>query len=461
MPDADLIIRGSTVCLPDGLTETDVAVAGGKICAVGGDLSAKNTIDARGLLLLPGAIDAHVHYNEPGRTDWEGWATGSLASAAGGTTCVFEMPLNAFPPTLDAKSFAQKRAAAEASSVVDFGLWGGITPINLDKLSELAECGVIGFKAFMSSSGTPDFERSDLTTLRAGMKQAAELGLPVAVHAEDEAMIALLVAEAKAAGRISARDYLASRPIAAEVAAIRNACDIAGETGCRLHIVHVSCGEGIDAIREAQRRGVDVTAETCPHYLDFNEDDVVSIGAAAKCAPPIRPENVRADMIERVKRGEIDTLGTDHSPCPPHMKESNDFFLIWGGIMGAQQFIGPLFAAGLDVATIARLTGSNVAERFGLEGRKGSIVVGCDADLLLLDPKKEHRVTHEELLTRHRLSPYAGRTFPVSVHSVWVRGQSAWSVDAGRGTSRGRLVKASPQRLGRAEAASPPLVVEG
>lgn len=446
MAEADLIIRDATVCLPDRMAVASVAVADGKICAVGGELSAKQAIDARGLLLMPGAIDAHVHYNEPGRTEWEGWATGSLASAAGGATCVFEMPLNAFPPTLDAESFRAKRAAAEASSVLDFALWGGITPLNLDKLSELAECGVIGFKAFMSSSGTPDFERSDLTTLRAGMKQAAQLGLPVAVHAEDEPMIARLVAEAKAAGKVGARDYLASRPIAAEVEGIRNACDIAGETGCRLHIVHVSCGEGIDAIREARHRGVDVTAETCPHYLAFNEDDVVAIGAPAKCAPPIRAENVRADMVARVKRGQIDTLGTDHSPCPPVMKESDDFFLIWGGIMGAQQFVGPLFAAGLDAATIASLTGPNVARRFGLEGRKGSIAVGHDADLLLLDPKKEHVVTCRELLTRHRLSPYAGRTFPVSVHSVWVRGQPAWSAEGGRGPSRGRLV-AGPRVL--------------
>lgn len=441
MPDADLIIRGAQVCLPDGITETDVAVADGKICAVGEDLSAKQTIDARGLLLMPGAIDAHVHYNEPGRTDWEGWASGSLASAAGGATCVFEMPLNAFPPTLDAKSFGQKRAAAEASSVLDFGLWGGITPLNLDKLSELAECGVIGFKAFMSSSGTPDFERSDLKTLRAGMKQAAQLGLPVAVHAEDEHMIANLVAEAKAAGRVGARDYLASRPIAAEVAAIRNACDIAGETGCRLHVVHVSCGEGIDAIHEARRRGVDVTAETCPHYLAFNEDDVVAIGAAAKCAPPIRPENVRADMVARVQRGEIDTLGTDHSPCPPSMKESDDFFIIWGGIMGAQQFVGPLFASGLNALSIANLTGPNVAKRFGLGGRKGTIAVGYDADLLLLDPKKSHLVARNELLTRHRISPYVGRTFPVSLTEVRVRGKCAWSAGKGRGPSRGRLIQ--------------------
>lgn len=440
MADADLIIHGAAVCLPDGFSETDVAVAEGKICAVGGNHSAEQTVDARGLLLLPGAIDAHVHYNEPGRAEWEGWATGSLASAAGGASCVFEMPLNAQPPTLDAESFALKREAAEASSVVDFALWGGLTPANLDKMPELAACGVIGFKAFMSSSGTPDFERSDRATLRAGMKVAARFGLPVAVHAEDEASILSLTAAAKAAGKTGVRDYLASRPIAAEVAAICEACDLAGETGCRLHIVHVSCGEGIDAIREARRCGVDVTAETCPHYLLFNEDDVVSLGAAAKCAPPIRAEQVRADMVARVQRGEIDTIGTDHSPSPPSMKTGEDFFAIWGGIIGAQQFAGALFAAGLDAAAVARLTCSNVARRFGLDGRKGSIVAGCDADFLLLDPAKSQSVTGGGLLTRNPSSPYIGRTFPISVHSVWVRGRPAWSAAEGRGPSRGRLV---------------------
>jgi allantoinase len=441
MPDADLIVRGATVCLPDGVTETDVAVADGKICAIGEELSAKQTIDAHGLLLMPGAIDAHVHYNEPGRTDWEGWATGSLASAAGGATCVFEMPLNAHPPTLDAASFSLKRGAAEASSVLDFGLWGGITPVNLDKLPELAECGVMGFKAFMSSSGTPDFERSDLKTLRAGMQRVAKLGLPVAVHAEDEAMITKLVAEARAAGKTSAHDYLASRPIAAEVAAIRNACDIAGETGCRLHIVHVSCGEGIDAILEARRRGVDVTGETCPHYLVFSEGDVVSIGAAAKCAPPIRAENVRADMVSRVKHGGVDTLGTDHSPCPPEMKETSDFFKVWGGIAGAQSFLPALSSAGLDTETIGQLAASNVASRFGLSARKGAIAIGMDADLVLVDPRGARTLRREDLLMRHAVSPYLGREFPASIESVWLRGTPVWSRTGGRGPARGRLVR--------------------
>jgi allantoinase len=437
----DFVIRGAQVCLPDGLRTIDVAVSDGKIAGTGDGLSAPEIIEAEGLLLLPGAIDAHVHYNEPGRTDWEGWATGSLASAAGGATCVFEMPLNAHPPTLDAESFDLKRRAAEASSVVDFALWGGLTPVNLDKMRELGERGVIGFKAFMSSSGTDDFRRSDRETLRRGMKIAADLGLPVATHAEDEEMVARLADEAKSAGRRGVRDYLASRPIAAEVAAIREACELAGETGCKLHIVHVSCGEGLDEIRAAKDRGVDVTAETCPHYLVFDTDEAVRIGAPAKCAPPLRSEAARADLVARVSAGGVDTLGTDHSPCPPQMKDKKDFFEVWGGIAGAQSFLPSLWALGLGVETVVALTASNVANRFGLAGRKGAIAPGMDADLVLIDPRRGRILRAGDLLTRHAVSAYVGREFPASVISVWARGAPVWSRSGGRGAARGRLVR--------------------
>jgi allantoinase len=441
MAEADLIIRGAMVCLPDRMVEAEVAVAGGKVVAVGGAVSAATEIDGRGQFLLPGAIDAHVHYNEPGRTDWEGWATGSLASAAGGATCVFEMPLNAHPPTLDAESFRMKQAAAEASSVVDFALWGGITPVNLDKLSELADCGAIGFKAFMSSSGTDDFQRSNAETLREGMKRAAALGLPVAVHAEDEAMVSAAARAAREAGRTTMRDYLHSRSIAAEVAAIREACALAGETGCRLQVVHVSCSEGLDEIRAARQRGVEVTAETCPHYLIFNEDDAVRIGAGAKCAPPLRAAAVRADLVERVRSGNVDTIGTDHSPCPPAMKDKPDFFEVWGGIAGAQSLLPSLWAAGLAPAEIARLTSGNVASRFGLARCKGTIGEGFDADLVLVDARHPQILRAGDLLTRHAVSAYVGREFPAAVTSVWVRGVSVWSRAAGRGAARGRLVR--------------------
>jgi allantoinase len=445
MSAADFVIRGATVCRPGGEAIEDVGVADGLICATGDGIEAEEEIDGRGLLLLPGAIDAHVHYNEPGRTEWEGWATGSLASAAGGASCVFEMPLNAHPPTLDAASFRLKRAAAEASSVVDFALWGGLTPGNLATMEELADCGVVGFKAFMSSSGMDDFQRSDTATLRAGMKIAARAGLTVAVHAEDEAMTAELAAQARRRGGTGVGDYLASRPPAAEVAAIREACEVAGETGCRLHVVHVSCGEGLLTVAEARARGVDVSAETCPHYLLLTEGDVERLGAAAKCAPPLRPEAVRADLVARVRRGEVLTLGTDHSPCPPEMKQGDDFFRVWGGIMGAQQFLPALRAAGLEPGEIARLACANVAERFGLSGRKGGLEPGRDADLVLIDPRSVWRCSAGELLTRHAISPYVGRTFPFTVAATWVRGRLAWSAGQGRGPARGRLV--SPPRL--------------
>jgi len=441
MAEADFIIRGATVCLPDRMARIDVAVAGGFICGVGGEESAAVEVDGTGQFLLPGAIDAHVHYNEPGRADWEGWATGSLASAAGGATCVFEMPLNASPPTLDAESFALKKSLAENLSVLDFALWGGLTPTNLDKLGELADCGAIGFKAFMSSSGTDDLLWSNAEILREGMKRAASLGLPVAVHAEDEAMVSAAARAAQEAGRTTMTDYLHSRTIAAEVAAIRLACELAGETGCRLQIVHVSCGEGLDEIAAARQRGVDVTAETCPHYLFFNEDDAVRIGVDAKCAPPLRGETERADLLARVRAGGVDSIGTDHSPCPPEMKDRPDYFQVWGGIAGAQSLLPSLWAVGLVPATVARLTSGNVAARFGLAHRKGGIAWGKDADLVLVDPRNPQILRAGDLLTRHAKSAYIGREFPLAVTAVWVRGVPAWSRSGGRGAARGRLVQ--------------------
>lgn len=441
MADADFIIRGAQVCLPDRTEITDVAVADGRICAVGRDVTVEEEVDAAGLFLLPGAIDAHVHYNEPGRADWEGWSTGSLASAAGGASCVAEMPLNASPPTLDAASFEAKRLVAAEKSAVDFALWGGLTPKNLDRLEELAACGVIGFKAFMSSSGMDDFLRSDAKTLRDGMARAAALGLPVAVHAEDEEIVAAGAALAQDEGRTGMGDYLHSRPITAEVAAIRLACELAGETGCRLHVVHVSSGEGLTAIGEARSRGVDVSAETCPHYLLFNEDDAVRIGVDAKCAPPLRREAVRADLLMRLRAGEVDTLGTDHSPCPPAMKEGGDFFQVWGGIAGAGQFLPALCAADVAPPLIALLTARRVASRFGLADRKGAIAEGLDADLVLVDLNEAWTCQAESLVTRHKSSLYTGCRFPATVRRVWVRGCTAWDCATGRGPSRGQLVR--------------------
>src|SRR5215208_2629532 len=243
----DLLVRGGTVVTPYEISIADVGVSHGQIIEVSAEIggTAREEIDARGLHVLPGVVDVHVHFNEPGRADWEGWATGSAACAVGGTTTAAEMPLNAHPPTLDGPSFDAKENAAGTSSRVDFALWGGLTPVNLELMEELAERGVIGFKAFMSSSGIDDFPAADDATLFKGMQRAASLGLPVAVHAENDALTSALAARAIAAGQIGARDYLASRPVIAEVEAIARAILFAEETGCALHVVHVSTGRGI------------------------------------------------------------------------------------------------------------------------------------------------------------------------------------------------------------------------
>jgi len=315
----DLLIRGGTVVGPAGAGRADVAIVAGRIGEVAPELAgdAAETIDATGCHVLPGVVDPHVHFNDPGRSEWEGFASGSTAFAAGGGTLFVDMPLNASPPTLDAASFDAKLAAAQGAARTDFALWGGLVPGNVDRLPELAARGVAGFKAFMSGSGIGDFQAADDATLWQGMKLAGELGLPVLVHAENDALTAALARDAVAAGRTGIRDYLASRPVVAEVEAIRRAITLAADAGCPLHVVHVSSGTGVAAVVEARARGVDVTCETCPHYLVLTEDDVERIGAAAKCAPPLRPAAVQAALLAEIAT-KVDALaGMDPAAAGP------------------------------------------------------------------------------------------------------------------------------------------------
>jgi allantoinase len=447
MSDWDLLFRGARLVSADGITTADVAVIGEQISAVGVNLSgsAKQVVDAAGAYLFPGIIDAHIHFNEPGREHWEGLASGSRALAAGGGTVFFDMPLNAAPPTLDRESFEQKRACAEQKSVLDFGLWGGLTPANLDRMDELAELGVIGFKAFMSESGTSDFQRADAATLKQGMKTAARWKLPVGVHAEDNTMIESLVRAKRTAGLKHWRDYLDSRPIDAELAAIRVAIDLAGETGCALHVVHVSCSDGIDLISQAKQQGLDVTAETCPHYLLLNDEDLGMIGAPAKCAPPLRSASVQQALWQRWLTGQIDTLGSDHSPAPPDMKTSTDFFDIWGGIAGCQHAF-PLLIAETEkraqnagFSQFVRATSADVALRFGIGATKGKIAPGQDADLVLIRLGQNERV--QDLLYRHPVSPYLGKTLAAVVSQTWVRGRRIFADGQVPDSFRGKFLR--------------------
>jgi allantoinase len=307
-----VIVRGGTVVLPGAVpVVADVAVEDGAIAAIGPELEPSGEeIDARGLHVLPGALDAHVHFNEPGRTDWEGWETGTAALAAGGATACVEMPLNAHPPTVDGAAFDAKVAAARASAKVDFALWGGLVPGPLERMDELAERGVAGFKAFMCDTGIDDFDAVDDDQLGAGMERAAALGLPVLVHAERPSELRPMDGDGW-------RAWVASRPPLAELAAIERAIALAEQTGCSLHVVHVSTGAGVAAVAEASARGADVTCETCPHYLALTEEDLERLGTLAKCAPPLRPAAEREALWEHLARGRIALVASDHSPCPP------------------------------------------------------------------------------------------------------------------------------------------------
>jgi allantoinase len=447
MSTFDVIIRGALVVNAEKTARADIGVAGEKIAAIEQEIScqARETIHAEGLHVFPGVIDAHVHFNEPGRADWEGIATGSNAVAAGGGTLFFDMPLNAHPPTLDAASFDLKRAAAAASSRVDFALWGGLTPANLDRLEELAECGVIGFKAFLCNSGIDDFLFADENTLCDGMKRAAALRLPVAVHAESEAMTARLARAAAAGHRATVRDFLASRPIEAELEAIGRALELAGETGCRLHVVHVSCAAGVRLIAEARARGVDASCETCPHYLVLTEKDVERLGPVAKCAPPLRSAREQEALWAELLAGRILTVGSDHSPSPPAMKAGADFFKVWGGISGAQHLLPLLLSRQADLSLLARVTSANVAERFQLPSSKGKLDAGCDADLTLVKLDDNVEIKAEGLFYRHRQSPYVGLHLRASVQRTILRGQTIFQAGRMMGEPAGKLVRAVRQ----------------
>ena len=440
----DVLIRGGGVVLDAGVVPRHIGIAEGRVVAIAQELpgTATETIDATGLHVFPGVIDCHVHFNDPGRTAWEGVATGSAALAAGGGTCFFDMPLNASPPTLDGPSFDAKLAACKPAARTDFALWGGLTPQNVDRLDELALRGVIGFKAFMSNSGMEDFLAVDDISLYRGMQIAAQLGLPVAVHAENETMTSRLAADARKNGRRGIRDYLQSRPVIAETEAISRAIHFAQDTGCALHIVHVSTARGIDLVRRAAADGVNVTCETCPHYLLLCEDDLERLGAAAKCAPPIRPAAGRDALCQRVAAGSVDIISSDHSPAPATMKQSADFFEVWGGIAGVQTTLQSMLSLQPAIALpqIAAMLSANVARRFAL-AHKGGIQIGQDADLALINLAATFTLAQKDLLDRHKLSPYVGRAFAGRVQRTLLRGQTIALDGAIAAPPRGRLCR--------------------
>lgn len=442
----DTLIRDGTLVLPGGAQRGDLAISEGAIVAAGGSLTekAREEIDAAGLHVFPGVMDVHVHFNEPGREQWEGFATGSAALAAGGGTSFFEMPLNADPPTLNGATFDAKAAAAKKNSRTDFALWGGLTPDSLPHLEELADRGVVGFKAFMSNSGIAEFGAADDDTLYRGMEIAAKLKLPVAVHAENDLLTTALAKRAIAEGRTTWADYLASRPVVAEMEAIRRAITFALDTHCSLHIVHISSGSGLRAAREMlnQHPGHTITLETCPHYLVMMAHNLEELGAAAKCAPPLRSAKERAHLLAELEAGHVDLIASDHSPAPANMKTGSNAFTIWGGIAGVQSTLPALLTLDVSPVQAAALTATTPAKRFRIP-QKGQLSPGYDADLCLVDLNATYTLKKEDLLDRHKLSPYVGREFEARVVRTLCRGNTIFR-DGKALPHQGRLLK--PQR---------------
>ena len=369
MTPPDLVIRGGTVVLPTGQKPADIAITDGIITAIGSEVSGGDeVIDATGLVVLPGVVDAHVHFNEPGRAEWEGWEAGTRGAAAGGVTTVLEMPLNAHPPTTTAAAFDEKLAVASKKALVDFGLWGGLVPDNLAHLETLHQRGVVGFKAFMSESGIDDFHRVPDGVLAIGLKVTARLNALVGVHAESQAML-------ETQGAPNPLAWCRARPAAAEVDAIRRllVCMRGAGKGVRAHVVHVSCEAGLAEVDGARRKGVAISAETCPHYLAFTEEDFERIGPPLKCAPPIRDAATREALWEALLEGRVDLIGSDHSPCPAADKEKgkDDIWQAWGGVAGIQATLPVLLtdgvhARGLSFERLAYLTATSPAQLFGL-----------------------------------------------------------------------------------------------
>ncbi len=431
----DLYFKNGRVVTEDDVFPGGVLVSGEKIVEIiHGDkaLQAETTIDLQGKILMPGIVDGHVHFNEPGREIWEGYHTGTMAAAAGGVTTVLEMPLNSTPPTINRKELKRKREVVLNKAVVDYAQWGGFVTNNLADLDDLQADGVIGFKAFASNSGV-DFARVDEDMLYAGLLKMASLGNLIGLHTEDEFVTQYLGEQMQKAGRTDRASWCEARPGKSELEAIKRACFISKVTGGNLHIVHVSIAEGIRAIDYFKQEGVKVTSETCPHYLFFEQGDFERIGPAAKCAPPIRTREEREELWDCVLAGLVDIIGSDHSPCTWSEKEKgmDNIWKAWGGISGIQTMLPALISEGvhkrnLPWQSLAKMLAANPARRFGVYPQKGGIWPGADADLVVVDPERQWTLTPDQLFYKNKHSAYTGYSFKGAVESTYVRGRQVY-----------------------------------
>jgi allantoinase len=425
-----MILRSRRVVTPDGIRDAAVVVRDGRIDAVlapseiGGR---RDVTDLGDRVLMPGLVDTHVHVNEPGRTEWEGFATATRAAAAGGVTTIVDMPLNSIPATTTVAALHAKREASRGQCAIDVGFWGGVVPGNAHELEPLAEAGALGFKCFMVPSGVDEFEHVGERDLAAAMPILARLDLPLLVHAEWPETIEAASRLATCVPRRHAT-WLASRPPEAEIAAIRLVLRLSEATGCRVHVVHLSAAGALEDLVAARKRGVPITVETCPHYLCFTAEEIPDGATHFKCAPPIREDGNRERLWHALGEGQIDLIASDHSPCPPAMKrlDTGDFMAAWGGIASLEIGLAAVWTEarrrGFGPLDVTRWMSERPARLAGIGRTKGRIAPGYDADLVAWDPDAEWTVDPERLFQRHPVTPYARRTLAGVVERTWLRG---------------------------------------
>lgn len=437
----ELVIKNGLVILETGEQFTELGIDRGKITAIGNQLDGHRVMDAKGLIVSPGMVDAHVHLTELGggyRNGWEGYVTGTSAAAKGGVTSLIEMPMNQLPATIDGATIANKYRAGRHKLKVDVASLGGVLPANLNGgIQELDEAGVCGY--FLSTCGQRaiegDFQYSDDYTLYKAMVQVAQTGKVLTVHAENERLTSGLEQEARQRNEWSVSAFAKAHPVMAEVEAIHRIVMMAKETGCRISITHVSSQEGIEEVNKARDAGLDVTCEVCLHYLYFNEANLDSIGTLLKCAPPIRDAAQQAALWTYLKRGDVDFVASDHSTCPPELKETGNAFTAWSGVAGLQNNVDVMFdeavqKRGLSLTQFVRLIATNPADRFGLT-QKGRISLGKDADLTFIRPHSSYQLKATDLAYRYQISPYINRNIGAQVVQTLLRGQIVYSEQNG------------------------------
>jgi allantoinase len=447
------VFRSTRVLTAEGLRPAALLVDGERIAGVVGweDAPAGFAVrDFGDAVLLPGLIDSHVHINEPGRTEWEGFWTATRAAAAGGVTTLVDMPLNCVPETTDPGALEAKRAAARGKSWVDWAAWGGVVRGNSDELEGLAGAGIPGFKCFLIHSGIDGFTWVDETELRLALAKLKRTGLPLLAHAEVAGPVDAATEALRASGADWRRyaTYLASRPDAAEVDAIALLIRLAEEFDTPIHIVHLASAKALPMLKEARARGVPVTVETCVQYLWFAAEEIPDGATEYKCAPPIRGKANRDALWAALEEGLIDMVTTDHSPCPPAMKGRDEgrWDLAWGGIASLGLALPVMWTAlerrGVELNAamerVGRWMGAETARLAGLTGRKGALMPGADADFVVFDPDAAWAVAAEHLHFRHKLSPYLGAQLRGRVLETWLRGERLFGEEGFASGPRGR-----------------------